>query len=148
MELLMRRRLMMSDKHDDLLPDVGVLAVQAQFLEEWRTGRHPRLSVYSLRYPQYAGELAELVASLPPDTRATDAGEGAEAGPTAESLMESFPERLWSGTGVARALADIFGSAPAERAEPRVAETRTEYLATREQDAPTPDARHDKPTSD
>lgn len=132
----------MSDKPDDLLPDVDALAAQEQFLEEWRAGRRPRLSVYARRYPQYAGALAALVASLAPDMPMSGAGE------EMEPLTESFPERLWSGAGVARALADIFGSASNQRAEPRVAEARAEYQATREQDATTADAQRDEPTSD
>ncbi len=132
----------MSDKPDDLLPDVDALAVQEQFLAEWRAGHRPRLSVYALRYPQYAGALAELVASLAPDMSVSGAVE------ETEPLTEFFPERLWLGAGVERALANIFGSASNQRTEPRVAEARAEYQATREQDATTADAQRDEPTSD
>ena len=68
----------MSDKPDDLLPDVDALVVQEQFLEEWRAGRRPRLSVYALRYPQYGRALADLAASLPPDIPIGATVDGAE----------------------------------------------------------------------
>lgn len=116
----------MSADQDDLQINPLALAIQEQFLEEWRAGRRPRLSVYARRYPAYASALADLVASLPPDVRADEAG---------ETRTDSFPERLWSGAGVARALADIFGVAPeVGRRLPHVAEERSSYRASRASD--------------
>jgi hypothetical protein len=125
---------------DDALrftPDaLAALAIEEQFMREWRAGAHPRLSVYALRYPAHAATLAALVAGLP-----SDAGASPER---VETLLESFPERLWNGAGVTRALASAFGDLPAQPAQPddaplqRVAEERTSYDATRTDD-PTDD---------
>lgn len=113
----------MPDNHDDAVTlDLEALAVQERFLEEWQAGLRPRLSVYARRYPQHAAALANLVATLPPD-----AGADTDAGATREPPAESFPERLWSGDGMARARAEIFGPDSAERAAPRVAEERAAY---------------------
>ncbi|HEX8732594.1 MAG TPA: hypothetical protein VF725_11115 [Ktedonobacterales bacterium] len=111
---------------DDGALDLDALAVQERFLEEWRAGKRPRLSAYLRRYPQHAAALAALVAALPPDTL---------AGTAQEPLAESFPERLWTGAGVARALAEIFGPEPAGHEAPRVAEERAPYQ-TPADDAP------------
>lgn len=90
---------------DDLALDLLALAAQELFLEQWRAGRRPRLSVYARRYPAYAAALAELVASLPMDARE----------PGKETLPESFSERLWAGVGANRALAMIFDSGASQR---------------------------------
>ncbi len=121
---------------DDALrftPDaLAALAIEEQFLREWRAGKHPRLSVYALRYPAHAAALAALVAGLPPD-----ADNPAER---VETLPESFPERLWNGAGAARALTSAFGDLPAQPAQTddaplqRVAEERASYDATRTDD--------------
>lgn len=137
----------MSGKSDDLLPDLDALAVQEQFLEEWRAGRRPRLSVYARRYPQHAEALAELVAALAPEMP-TSEPTAAVAEPSVEPLAESFPERLWSGEGVTRALADIFGDAADERAKLQVAETRAAYQTPQGQDTPASGAQRDEPESD
>lgn len=121
------------DSHDDGPLDLDALAVQERFLEEWQAGKRPRLSAYLRRYPQHAAALVDLVASLPPDAPAVPAA--APAGATQEPLAESFPERLWTGAGVARALVEIFGPEPARRETPRVAEERATYQ-TPHDDAP------------
>lgn len=118
---------------DDLIgaPDaLAAFAIEEQFLREWRAGKRPRLSVYALRYPAHAAALAALVASLPPD--ADNASE------RAETLPDSFPERLWNGAGVARALTSAFDGLPAQPRAlardaplPRVAEERSVYDASR-----------------
>lgn len=122
----------MPDAHDDHgghgghraeTPSLDTLAVEERFLEEWRGGLRPRLSVYLRRYPRRRATLTALVAALPPD---------ADAVAAPEPPTESFPERLWSGAGMQRALADIFGPAPVERDTPHVAEERTEYHTTRD----------------
>ena len=114
-------------------PDaLAALAVEEQFLREWRAGKRPRLSVYALRYPAHAVALAALVASLPP----TIDGPAAEV----ETLPDSFPERLWNGAGVARALNGAFGDLSAQSALadaaflPRVAEERSPYHTMRAND--------------
>lgn len=126
----------MSADHDDLTLDPLELAVQEQFLEEWRAGLRPRLSVYSRRYPAYAASLADLVAALPPDAQERE---------TNETPAESFPQRLWTGEGVSRALHGIFGATPPrdERRLPRVAEEPGPYQTSQAPDAP-PDAANDQ----
>lgn len=129
------RRMMTAD--DDALrftPDaLAALAIEEQFLREWRAGKRPQLSVYALRYPAHAAALAALVAGLPSD---------ADSSPErVETLPESFPERLWNGAGVARALTSAFGAFPAQTDDAplrRVAEERASYDATRTDD-PTDD---------
>lgn len=126
--------------HDENLkfkPDsLTTLAIEAQFLREWRAGKHPRLSVYALRYPAHADALAALVASLPPEADNADSPTG-----QVETLPESFPERLWNGPGVARALASVFGGLPAQLPQDadaplrRVAEERGAYDATSADDS-------------
>jgi transcriptional regulator with XRE-family HTH domain len=44
--------------------ELEVLAIQEQFIDEFMRGMSPRLSVYLLRYPQYAAELAAFVAAF------------------------------------------------------------------------------------
>ncbi|HET9109194.1 MAG TPA: hypothetical protein VFN78_00070 [Ktedonobacterales bacterium] len=88
---------------DSLSLDPVALAIQEQFLAEWHAGKRPRLSVYAARYPAYANLLAELVASLSPG-----AGHADDAEPLIEAHLESFPERLWTGDGINRALTSIF----------------------------------------
>ncbi len=117
----------MSAKSDDTSLDLVALAIQEQFLEEWRAGQRPRLSVYAHRYPAYAAALAELVASLPPDTQLD---EGSDT---------SLPEPLWMGDGIPHALRAIFGDvAPSHDEErlPRVAEERSPYQAGQRADDP------------
>jgi len=121
---------------DDALrftPDaLAALAIEEQFMREWRAGTRPRLSAYALRYPAHAAALAALVADLPPE-----ADISAER---VETLPESFPERLWNGAGVVRALTSAFGDLSAQLAQPddaplqRVAEERASYDATRTDD--------------
>jgi hypothetical protein len=127
---------MMTSDDDDLTltaDALAALAIEEQFLREWRAGKHPRLSVYALRYPAHADALAALVAGLPSD---------ADSSPErVETLPESFPERLWNGAGVAHALASAFGDLPAQPDDAplrRVAEERASYGATRTDD-PTDD---------
>jgi hypothetical protein len=115
----------MTMNHDELALDPVALAIQEQFLEERRAGKHPRLSVYALRYPAYAAALADLIATLPPDAlaetqRAGDLARGVETPP------ESFPERLWNGQGVERALASIFGASSAQPNDDRLARVAEE----------------------
>ncbi len=109
----------MANEHDERAFDLHALAIQQQLLGEWDAGQRPRLSVYALRYPEYAGMLADLFATMAPGTQPRDA----------ETLAESFPERLWSGAGVGRALNAIFGdrSTRDDQRLPRVAEERASY---------------------
>jgi len=139
----------MSADDDDLGLDPLALAVQERFLEEWCAGRRPRLSVYVRRYPAYAAALADLVATLPPDAPAEESEMITWASQT-ETTAESFPQRLWTGEGVARALHDIFGSlAQADaRHQPRVAEERTPYQASRASDDSAHDAPDEQPERD
>lgn len=114
---------------DHLSLDPVALAIQEQFLAEWRAGQHPRLSVYAARYPAYASLLAELVTSLPPDAR-----DASDAEPSIEAHLESFPERLWTGEGVSAALSAIFGEVQRRRSDAqlgRVAEERQSYDTSR-----------------
>lgn len=123
--------------NDDMAIDLYALAIQERFLEEWRAGRHPRLSVYARRFPAYAAALAECVASL--------AAEAEMAAP--ESPTESFPERLWRGEGATRAMATIFASGAARQEDahlPRVAEERSPYQV---EQASAFDGREDVPDS-
>lgn len=127
----------MTDQDDDALaPDLDALAVEEQFLEEWRAGKHPQLSVYAVRYPQYAAALADLVMRLPPDAPADEEPERERD----EKRPESLPERFASGEGVRRALDAIFGETPAHEPLPRVAEQPATYDAARPQTPAPPDA--------
>lgn len=127
----------MSADADDFLLDPAALAIQEQFLEEWRAGQRPRLSVYARRYPAYADALAALVATLPPDGVATS-DEAVQGVTRIETTPESFPDRLWMGEGVGRALRGAFGEQAATvnaRWLPRVAEERQAYDTRRIDDA-------------
>lgn len=115
---------------DDLTLDLLALAAQEQFLEQWRAGQCPRLSVYARRYPAYAAALAELVASLPMDARE----------PGKETLPESFSERLWTGVGAHRALATIFGSGASQRDDASVRRVAEEPGLYQTRPAATPSA--------
>lgn len=139
----------MSADDDNLRLDPLALAVQERFLEEWRTGRRPRLSVYARRYPAYAAALADLVATLPFDAQADDEV-GAGGAPQPETTAESFPQRLWTGEGVGRALDDIFGSMPQPdiRRLPRVAEERSPYQTSEASEGVTPDTPDDQSRHD
>ena len=125
---------------------LAALAIEEQFLREWRAGQHPRLSVYALRYPAHAAALAALVAGLAPDVDSS-----AER---VETLPESFPERLWNGAGVARALTRAFGALPAQPAQPddaplpRVAEERSPYDTTRTDGGAARDSPPERPGDD
>lgn len=127
---------MTAQDDDALAPDLDALAIQEQFLEEWRAGKRPRLSVYAARYPQYADALADLVMALPPDAPIDAAPERARG----EKRPESFPERFASGVGVRRALDAIFGEASTHEPLPRVAEQPAPYDAARPQTPAPPDA--------
>lgn len=131
---------MTAQDDDALAPDLDALAIQEQFLEQWRAGKHPQLSVYALRYPQHAAALADLVMRLPPDAPA-DEEPDRERG---EKRPESLPERFASGAGVRRALDAIFGErfgeAGADEPLPRVAEQPATYDAARPQTPAPPDA--------
>ena len=112
----------MTTPHDDEdhALDLTLLAIQEQFLEEWRAGKRPRLSVYAVRYPQYSAALADLVLQLEPDTLAT-ASEREQRPP------EPVGERILHGAGAQRALEALFGAAPADDQLPRVAEQPASY---------------------
>lgn len=113
----------MTNERDDRAFDLHALAIQQQLLDEWSAGQRPRLSAYARRYPAYVCMLADLFATMAP-------AEAQDAQPmAAETLTESFPERLWTGAGVGRALDLIFGanSARDEQRLPRVAEERATY---------------------
>lgn len=126
----------MTAQDDDApAPDLGALAIQEQFLEEWRAGRRPRLSAYALRYPEYAAALADLVMRLPPDALA----DGAPRHARREKRPESFPERFATGAGVRRALDAISGEVDAAERLPRVAEQSAPYDAGRSQAPESPD---------
>jgi len=127
---------MTAQDDDALAPDLDALAIQEQFLEEWRTGKRPQLSVYALRYPQYAAALADLVMRLPPDAPAAEEPERERD----EKRPESFPERFVSGAGVRRALDAIFGEASSAEPLPRVAEQPATYDAAPPQPPAPPDA--------
>lgn len=128
---------------DHLSLDPVALAIEEQLLAEWQAGKRPRLSVYAARYPAYASVLAELVASLPPDasdlTNLTDTPDIQDIEASPEAHLESFPERLWTGTGANRALASIFGEVQFRRSANQlghVAEERQGYNAGRADGAP------------
>ncbi len=116
---------------DHLSLDPVALAIEEQLLAEWQAGKRPRLSVYAARYPAYASVLAELVASLPPDALdLTDSTYTPDIQASPETHPESFPERLWTGTGANRALASIFGEVQFRRSASQlghVAEERQAY---------------------
>lgn len=133
---------MTAQDDDALAPDLDALAVEEQFLEEWRAGKHPQLSVYALRYPQYAAALADLAMALPSDAPANEEQER-ERG---EKRPESFPERFASGAGVRRALDAIFGETPAADQLPRVAEQPATYDAAAPQTPAPPDSPPDPPS--
>jgi len=113
--------------------------VQARFLEEWRAGGRPRLSVYARRFPDYAAALAELVAALPPDTptpvasATSTVATGAASDPVDETQRDSLPGHLTLDEGIQHALTAIFGEQPREqpheRPLPRVAEQAARYEA-------------------
>lgn len=126
---------MTAQDDDALAPDLDALAIEEQFLEEWRAGKHPQLSVYALRYPQYAAALADLVMRLPPDAPADEEPDRERD----EKRPESFPERFASGAGVRRALDAIFGEASTHEPLPRVAEQSAPYDAARPQTPAPPD---------
>jgi hypothetical protein len=127
---------MTAQDDEALAPDLDSLAVEEQFLEEWRAGKRPQLSVYAVRYPQYAAALADLVMALPPDASADEAPEHARR----EKRPESFPERFVSGAGVRRALDAIFGETPTHEPLPRVAEQSAPYDAAPPQTPAPPDS--------
>lgn len=123
----------MASEHDEHTVDLHALAIQQQALDEWSAGRRPRLSLYVRRYPAYAGMLANLFATLTPEAQPEET----------EMPTESFPERLWKGAGVGRALSDIFGASPSDVDQrlPRVAEERATYGFGAPVEPPDPDHR-------
>lgn len=116
----------MTTPHDDgdQPLDLALLAVQERFLEEWRAGKRPRLSVYAVRYPQYASALAEIVMRLETDDqRISPERERRPPIPRPEPLVE----RVLNGEGAQRALQELFGAALADDQLPRVAERPAAY---------------------
>lgn len=118
---------MTAHDEDALAPNLDALAIQDQFLEEWRAGKRPQLSAYALRYPEHAAALADLVMRLPPEAPA----DGAPGRERREERPESFPERFSTGAGVRRALDAIVGEAEADEQLPQVAEQPATYDAAR-----------------
>jgi hypothetical protein len=146
----------MATNDDNLTFDSATLeslAIQEQFLREWRAGRRPRLSVYALHYPAHAAALADLVASLPPDTQAV-ASDATDPMERAETPPASPLERLWNGAGVERALNSAFGdlAAPpaliADNPLPRVAEQRSAYETPHADDASAQRPTPERPTTE
>jgi len=108
----------MANERDERALDVRALAIQQQLLDQWSAGQRPRLSAYVRRYPEYAGMLADFFATMPPEAQPV----------AAEALTASFPERLWTGVGVGRALGKIFAASTRDDQRlPRVAEERGSY---------------------
>lgn len=138
---------MTADEDDRLTLDLAALAIQEQFLDEWRAGKRPRLSVYALRYPAYAAALAALVATLPPDAP-LNAANATDQEEQEELRFDAAPPPLWNGAGVERALSSAFG-APDEQRDgeqlPRVAEQPSAYQ-TRPVDAAAPDTPSEPPS--
>lgn len=126
---------MTTQDDDALAPDLDALAIQEQFLEEWRAGKRPQLSAYALRYPEHAAALADLIMRLPPDALA----DGAPERERREKRPESFPERFVTGAGVRRALDAIFGEVEADERLPRVAEQPAPYDTTGSEAPESPD---------
>lgn len=115
----------MSADRDTLSLDLHALAVEEHYLEEMRAGKRPRLSAYIRRYPAHAAALANLVASLAPDTATEQPSHGTPV------------TRAWAEAGEGRALTALFGALPSESAGTdalRVAEEHGEYRVGRTQD--------------
>lgn len=104
--------------------DLTLLAIREQFLEEWRAGKRPRLSVYAERYPAYAAALAETVMRLEADEQ--PASPERERRPP-EPVPEPLGERFLNGEGARRALETLARAAPADEPLPRVAEQPASY---------------------